>query len=111
MKVIEGGEWHGTTIITVIVTILQLGTSVEVIDNGGILLKAGIGGNDLGDHSPCRLLLPHRDHLLQRLNHRRSVVVLVEDDHIDGCCAGKSGRPTIYSFNLVNKLISKLKMV
>ena len=54
----RGGEQHGTTIITVIVAIPQLGTFVEVIDNSGILLKVRISGDDLGDYGPCRLLLP-----------------------------------------------------
>ena len=79
----------------------QLDTFVELVDNSGILLKVGIGGDDLGDDSPGGLLLPHRDHLLQRLDHRRCVVVLVENDNIDSRGAGESWGAAINSFNLV----------
>ena len=89
----------------------QLDTFVELVDNSGILLKVGIGGDDLGDDSPGGLLLPHRDHLLQRLDHRWCVVVLVENDNIDSRSAGESWGAAINSFNLVgddNKKVFKV---
>ena len=47
-----------------------------------------------------RLLLPYSDDLLQRLDHLRGVVILIEDPDLEHRSAGESGNAAVHSFYL-----------